>query len=42
MKGNSVLLYPVKAVRSSKAEPIDASSVAVMGVVTGAYTEYRV
>ena len=42
MKGNSVLLYPLRRVRGRQAEPIDASSVAVMGLVTGTYTQFRV
>jgi hypothetical protein len=41
-KGSSVLLYPVKTGRGAKAKPIDAATVAVMGLVTGTYTELRV
>ena len=41
MKGNSVLLYPVRRVRGRQAEPIDASCVAIMGLVTGTYTQFR-
>jgi hypothetical protein len=40
-KGDVVLLYPVKTGRGAKAEPIDAASVAIVGLVTGGYTEYR-
>jgi hypothetical protein len=41
-KGDRVLLYPPTARRGRKTEPIDASSVAIMGVVTGAFTQFRV
>jgi hypothetical protein len=41
-KGDTVLLYPLKAVRGGKTKPIDADSVAVMGLVTGTYTQFRV
>jgi hypothetical protein len=40
-RGNSVLLYPVKAARGGKARPIDANSVALMGLVIGIYTQFR-
>ena len=42
MKGGSVLLYPLRRVRGRQADPIDANSVAVMGLVTGTYTQFRV
>jgi hypothetical protein len=42
MKGSSLLLYPVRRVRGRQAEPIDANSVAVMGLVTGTYTQFQV
>lgn len=41
-QGDRVLLYPPKATRGRKAEPIDASGVAVVGVVTGTYTQFRI
>jgi hypothetical protein len=41
-KGDRVLLYPPTATRGRKAEPIDATSVAVMGLVTGTLTQYLV
>ena len=42
VKSNAVLLYPLKAAPGRKANPIDASSVTLMGLVTGAYVQYRV
>jgi hypothetical protein len=42
VKRGSVLLRPLKTMRGRKAEPIDAGSVALMGFVVGAITEYRV
>jgi hypothetical protein len=41
-RGDRVLLYPPKATRGRKAEPLDATCVTIMGLVTGAYTQYRV
>jgi hypothetical protein len=40
VKGSSVLLYPLRVRRRGR--PIDANSVAVMGLVTGTYTQFRV
>ena len=37
-----VLLHPVKAKRGPKAAPINAADVAVMGLVTGTFTQFRV
>jgi hypothetical protein len=39
IRGGSVLLHPL---RSRKTTVIDASSVTVMGLVTGTYTQFRV
>jgi hypothetical protein len=36
-----VMLYPLRKARGLKAKPIDAADVAVMGLVTGTYTQFR-
>ena len=41
-RGDTLLLHPPKVARGRKSEPIDASSVALMGLVTGTYTQYCV
>jgi hypothetical protein len=42
LRGESVLLYPLRSGRGRKAEPIPATHVAIMGLVTGTYTQFRV
>jgi len=39
---NSVLLYPLRTARGRKPKPINAADVAIMGVVIGAFTQFRV
>jgi hypothetical protein len=41
LKGNSMLLFPVKTGRGRKGNPIEVSDVVMVGLVTGCYTEYR-
>jgi len=42
VKGDSLLLYPLRKARGPKAKPINAAEVAIMGVVFGTYTQFRV
>ena len=41
-KGDTLLLYPMRRARGPKAKPINAADLVVMGLVTGAYTQFRV
>jgi hypothetical protein len=41
-KGETLLLYPMRRARGPKAKPINAADVVVVGLVTGAYTQFRV
>jgi hypothetical protein len=41
-KGEALLLSPPKATRGRKGNPISTADVAIMGLVTGTYTQFRV